>query len=570
MVCRPITLSQKYGQNLLLPKTNLLENSVSFADILRREENPANRFEIQQLLETTQALNQIFPKIPLDNTPFLKNRVEQGPILYPEFADFLIQSGYEISTVEFAVKDFNAFAQTIFPTRNSSNPVIVPSNAIPSNITELNSELELYYSGNISNSISGGFCAAFSNAFGQILEVIAAIQIGRELLDKLLNFSIDDLIQNILEVKNRLIDIVEALFVKLKETIENLIDRIIATIDSTVQEVVGLYKRLHKKIVDLQQFFSDLTFDKIVDKIEDFIEGTTGQFEELTAESIALLMFRFCQFAELIQSFFKDPVDSVVSELNVLEDETERLESLQNENLSTAVRAGAVRLNEAGIREAQERQRKLSQQRRQNVVSGAIRRNPGVPIEVGPEPNIGIYVASPQLSAEENLLIQNLSDRGIPNRFKFQSNVLNMGSTVSDAQPGDGYKRVDPTVWQKLFNVSKRCNVEFRINSAYRSPQYNRLPSVGGAARSLHVTGKAIDVQMNGFSDGTIRNFIQAASEEGFGGMGIYFSGLAVSFIHIDIGRRRIWHGKSGGYGRFRSHILAHQADKFRKGETGS
>jgi len=73
-----------------------------------------------------------------------------------------------------------------------------------------------------------------------------------------------------------------------------------------------------------------------------------------------------------------------------------------------------------------------------------------------------------------------------------------------------------------------------QINSGYRSPEYNARR--GGATRSKHMDGTALDVTWNGYNEETRRNFIQIAQEEGFLGIGIYNS-----FTHVDLGPRRRW-----------------------------
>ena len=71
-----------------------------------------------------------------------------------------------------------------------------------------------------------------------------------------------------------------------------------------------------------------------------------------------------------------------------------------------------------------------------------------------------------------------------------------------------------------------------KINSAYRSPAYNKGK---GVSKSKHMTGQAIDVRVTGDYD-TRASFVVAASRAGFTGIGIYST-----FIHLDTAGRGAW-----------------------------
>lgn len=78
----------------------------------------------------------------------------------------------------------------------------------------------------------------------------------------------------------------------------------------------------------------------------------------------------------------------------------------------------------------------------------------------------------------------------------------------------------------------------FQLLSGYRTPQTNamlRSRSRGVASKSLHMTGKAADLRMNGRS---VSQISRAAASCSAGGVGRY-SGS--NFVHMDCGAIRTW-----------------------------
>ena len=99
-------------------------------------------------------------------------------------------------------------------------------------------------------------------------------------------------------------------------------------------------------------------------------------------------------------------------------------------------------------------------------------------------------------------------------------------------------------LWPSLLAVVKvadearhRLGKPLRINSAYRSPAYNRsLP--GAAKNSIHTQGGALDLAG---SPATLHKILTQLRAEGFfkGGIGKYRT-----FVHVDVrGRNADWQG---------------------------
>jgi hypothetical protein len=164
------------------------------------------------------------------------------------------------------------------------------------------------------------------------------------------------------------------------------------------------------------------------------------------------------------------------------------------------------------------------------------------------------------ITEEEARLLNSLTESG--NQYiQWSPQVLNMGSNVDDAEPGDGWKKLNGDVIIRAMRIARRMGARLYINSGYRSPQYNAKQD-GAASGSLHMSGKALDVSMTNSSglsntQESRNNFIRIASQEGIAGIGTYNS-----FIHIDIGNRRTW-------GSLQAEALSlHKQDRFRTSGT--
>ena len=104
--------------------------------------------------------------------------------------------------------------------------------------------------------------------------------------------------------------------------------------------------------------------------------------------------------------------------------------------------------------------------------------------------------------------------------------------------------RVLPELWTKLENFAISLGRPITLNSAYRSPEYNRR--IGGARNSMHVQRKAADVQWGTSSVQGRVDMIQRAIDAGLTGIGCYNS-----FMHVDIGAKRQWGPNGSRTGQF-------------------
>ena len=97
-----------------------------------------------------------------------------------------------------------------------------------------------------------------------------------------------------------------------------------------------------------------------------------------------------------------------------------------------------------------------------------------------------------------------------------------------------GLVKLDPALVKKLQTLRNWIGKPITITSGYRCLAHNK--TVGGAANSQHLLGKAADMWVEGMSPDTLATHAEAV---GFGGIGIYDT-----FVHVDTrsGRAR-WRG---------------------------
>jgi uncharacterized protein YcbK (DUF882 family) len=99
---------------------------------------------------------------------------------------------------------------------------------------------------------------------------------------------------------------------------------------------------------------------------------------------------------------------------------------------------------------------------------------------------------------------------------------------------------IDPALLDLLHALAEKARTTspFHVISGFRSPLTNamlRSRSTGVAGRSLHMSGKAIDIRVPGVPLATLRD---AAVALRLGGVGFYPDS---EFVHVDTGRVRAW-----------------------------
>ena len=110
---------------------------------------------------------------------------------------------------------------------------------------------------------------------------------------------------------------------------------------------------------------------------------------------------------------------------------------------------------------------------------------------------------------------------------------------LRDFRTGDA-GTMDPALLDLLHALRERTGSRrpYEIISGYRSPATNRMlheRSSGVAAKSLHMSGQAIDIRV---ADVPLARLRDAALSLQRGGVGFY---PGSDFVHVDTGRVRAW-----------------------------
>ena len=573
MSCKAITpLVSRYSSSFVQPKLGIDDIS-NFTSILDLQTDPLAKYDAAQVLDITNKLQSLSKKVNKADYSTLTERVNQGPLNIYEVAQFLDQTQYNPTELQQALTPQKLTADT----------------------TEALVQLDYYFNNNLSGSIGGGLCGAFGNAFAKIAGLLGLASSLASSLDALLNvdFSVLALLQSI---KSSILKIVDSVVNSLKNKIKNIAKQLSAFADS-------VSNAFNKTIAGIQDFLSDLSIDGLKKTIEGVIAKAAGCFENLTLKKVALLMFRFCQFADLVQGFMEGPTNNLVAKVAKFKIMDELINRLSNDATISAVNAGAKRVTEDVRRTESEliRQRILEiESTRTGTPLGDITETTLPDIDVtplgpaNPNPNYRIPSTYPSraLSIEEKNWVETITEDGASGYFVFSGpNVKNMHSrgtqhylnnksviqrrlyTPSHHRPGAGWRNVKPEVWIRLKRLIDVFGGDFFITSAFRSVYYN-IHFAGGSTTSQHSAGAAIDINYSQLSQTQKYLFAKTASQQGFTGIGVYST-----FIHLDIrNNRTFWiAGYDGAEGskypvpedtveEWRFTLQMHKLDLFRNG----
>jgi hypothetical protein len=102
------------------------------------------------------------------------------------------------------------------------------------------------------------------------------------------------------------------------------------------------------------------------------------------------------------------------------------------------------------------------------------------------------------------------------------------------AGPNVDLENTDPAVLDRFETLQSQFGEIIPLVSAARSAEHNK--AVGGASKSQHLGGRALDLDVSGLSEERRIQLIGLASAMGFTGIGVYKNS-----IHLDTGDLRAW-----------------------------
>ena len=118
------------------------------------------------------------------------------------------------------------------------------------------------------------------------------------------------------------------------------------------------------------------------------------------------------------------------------------------------------------------------------------------------------------------------------NKYKKDNNILSESVLLDE---NSEYGDISNDLANKLDAIKNEYGKPFKINSTFRDPKRNK--EVGGAKNSAHLRGNAVDIKLGDRTKEDTLRFIEIASKNGIGGIGVYKPGS----VHLDVESRRAW-----------------------------
>lgn len=543
----------------LIPSTSAIEATSqlpSFADLSEYENTPTSRLDTADVLATTVNTQVIVTRHELTNYPVLKDRVEQSVLTSAEIGDFIVQQSF-ISTE--IVDRTTSLVQATTDSTSGTSSIISTQNTDADVATYL-TELEHYFDLNLGASIAAGVCAIYQSATF-LFSSIESLTDSIDNLSDLSNFSKEKFRNTLNKLATKLKTAVDEMVEKYKTQIENIVNKAIDDIAQLNSNIENAFKAINKRAADVQKFFSEESVESIKDSIEKRLSTMAAQFEDIDQDKLEYIMFRACKMTDDINSYMQKPVDEIRTLADGFDVTRTTLSTKDADQSINSVVSGSWR---TPVSDRKARQASAAANINANNTSTIV-------------PNVVT-----NMTAEEMSIVRSITAAG-SDYFTFASSVQNMGNVstsehnrtgiddywdASENYADAGWQYVQthhPEIYVRLIRVAQRMSTSFTINSAYRSPWYNRiyLPKIlgntGAAKNSLHMQGNALDIKMTKSKQ---YDFIKAASQEGFTGIGVYST-----FVHVDCGRRRYWANRTLSIAE-KQLIIAHADNRYSLPDT--
>lgn len=527
--------SSRYSALAVTPET-LFSRTIPYETLVDMQSNRALMFDqiflnnaITNLTDQAVRIRNSYPNwgtYDFSGSPYpmLLARLDAGPILESEYADFLVNNGITQDAVEALLATFD------------------PNAIIDDTTNSYLSLLDTYYTENFSSATTGGFCSSFSGLLNSIMQVFSIIE------------GISDLIAQLQNIKQLLHTLVDQIRERLMQVMNQMVDQIASC--------MGIVVAAGNRIQRVAESLSETNVESIKERITEIIESVASKFEDLEfkPETIAYLIYRFCQLGSAVEQFMRSPMQGLQNLLTNCMDSHQVLGTVSNAATLSAVNAGAFRLSPGDLNSI--RSRTGDRVNAGTGVSGG---------DSGPARPPQRYHTTPFTDQERALALDlkgashKDAEAGNYRAHQYLDITGIVGSRSDDKgnvvqQRGEGYQRLHPNIIMIAIRISQRIGRQLYVNSGFRTQAFqdylHRRDPKGAAKTGEHQNGYALDLS----NLGDWNEFIMIASQEGIGGIGTYPKS---GFIHIDIGARRTWPEGDDGYLAART---IHLRDDYRQG----
>lgn len=343
-----MTCELSYPSQILRKDSPLFDEILTDKNLLDLQD-PTKNIPKEDLIRTTGALNKAFNGIanvsalpvnyPYDafanDFPILAQKIKDSPITNVESAIFCNEYGLGVGIIE---PVFNSYAPGSLPTQR---------------FRDICGQLNSFYNANMGAALSSGLCGAFPNIFAKLTQVIAVIESVRGLIDDIKNFDpaafLSGLVAQILgplrAIAEAIQKTIESLAKSLRKAAKDISEdlcRFAASVKAGAAKIINKVKRAVTQVLD---FLAEPNMEKLKTGVEQLVTGAASAFEKMDLETLALLMFRFCQLAGAVQQFMKKPLDGLVQMAVSLKAAQAMAKTISLRENKKAVEAGAVRID---------------------------------------------------------------------------------------------------------------------------------------------------------------------------------------------------------------------------------
>ena len=406
-LCESTTpLASRFDASLLTAGSDVFNEIDDFTRLVDFNANPIERLNRQTVVDLTNATNNLLDNIDSSSYNTLSDRHSQGPLTFVEIADFIVSNNLDIDGIFSAVGEWS-------PT--------VMGNDLSAPLDSYFGDLDYYLNTNLGKSISSGLCGAFTNIFAQLGGLFTLISTAQELIADIKNLAEKDPIKLaksltltavLKKIKDTILEIVDKVIAQLMKQVQGVVDSVVGMADDLKCAAKSAFAHIQGAADQIKEFFDEVNKDGLKKSIEKFMSKLVAQFERLTAENVALMMFRFCQLSEVIQELLTAPVDGIKKLATALTIEQAALKSAGLVETKKAVEAGALRLS--------------SDERVKNIETANVKINQESPslTEVA-EGASGNYECPTCPNKEDMEQVDGMAENCIGGKFYFEPQVVN-------------------------------------------------------------------------------------------------------------------------------------------------